>query len=60
MNNDFKKCKSIFNPYIARNLLKLGNQIIDIKPDKQCVDKTIFIFEQTEKFENDLIAILKK
>ena len=27
--------KSIFTPFVARNLLKMGNPIIDIKPYKE-------------------------
>ena len=50
--------KSIFSPYIARNLLRLGNPIIDIKPDKKKEGHTIFIFEITEKFKRDLPAII--
>ena len=40
--------KSIFTPYVARNLLRMGNPIFDIKPDKNNSSKTIFIFEGKE------------
>jgi len=40
-------------------LLKLGNPIVDIKPDKQKEGHTVFVFELTEKFKNDLATILK-
>ena len=49
-----KKYKSIFTPYVARRLLRMGNPIYDIKPDKTNYDKTIFIFEITEKLINDI------
>ena len=52
------ECKIIFKTYIARRLLKMGNPIIDIKPDKQHEGKTIFVFEITEKFNDDLASIL--
>lgn len=52
--------KSIFSPSIARKLLKLGNQIYDIKADKKNKDKTIFIFEVTEKFNLDMASIKKR
>lgn len=52
-----KKYKSIFNPGVARALLKLGNNIVDIKADKQDCNKTIFIFEETEKFIKDLVGL---
>ena len=32
--------KSIFTPYVARNLLRMGNPIFDIKPDKNNSSKT--------------------
>lgn len=46
--------KSIFTAGVARKLLKLGNPIYDIKPDKNNKDKSIFIFEETEKFKKDM------
>ena len=50
--------KCIFTPYVARRLLKMGNVIVDIKPRKEDRDKTIFVFEDTEKLQTDLtIAI---
>ena len=45
--------KSVFTPYVARRLLKMGNPIIDIKPCKEDRSKTIFVFEVTEKFKRD-------
>lgn len=51
--------KSIFTPGVARYLLKLGNPIYDIKADKQNKDKTIFIFEETEKFKKDMASVEK-
>ena len=53
-----KQYKTIFNPGIARRLLKLGNAIIDIKPDRNNSTKTLFIFEINEKFNNDLRVLL--
>lgn len=54
-----KKYKEIFTPYVARKLLKMGNPIYDIKPMKENRDKTIFIFEITEKFEKDMAIATK-
>lgn len=45
--------KSVFTPYVARRLLKMGNPIVDIKPCKEDRSKTIFVFEVTEKFRKD-------
>lgn len=52
--------KSIFKPKIARQLLRLGNPIYDIKACKENTDRTIFIFEQTEKFIKDLATVIKQ
>lgn len=51
--------KSIFTAGVARYLLKLGNPIYDIKADKKHKDKTIFIFERTEKFDKDMAGVKK-
>jgi hypothetical protein len=51
------KYKSIFTAGVARYLLKLGNPIYDIKADKKNKNKTIFIFEETEKFKNDMASV---
>lgn len=51
------KYKLIFNPIIARKLLKMGNVIVDIKPHKKYKDRTIFIFEYNDKLKNDLNLI---
>ena len=45
--------KSVFTPYVARRLLRMGNPIIDIKPCKEDRTKTIFVFEVTDKFKRD-------
>ena len=47
--------KCIFTPFVARNLLKMGNPIVDIKPDKNNKDKTIFVFEDTNKLKEDMV-----
>lgn len=50
--------KCIFTPFVAKKLLKMGNPIIDIRADKNNKDKTVFVFEDTEKLQTDLaIAI---
>ena len=50
------KTKCIFTPYVARRLLKMGNVIVDIKPRKEDRDKTIFVFEDTEKLKKDMVS----
>ena len=54
-----KNVKFIFTPYVAKNLLRMGNPIIDIKQDYKNEDKTIFIFELTEKLKKDLANATK-
>ena len=51
--------KIIIKPSIARKLLKLGNPILDIKPHREFKSETVFIFEITEKFKNDLSELKK-
>lgn len=53
------KYKIIYNPSIARQLLKKGNCLIDIKPNKLNKKETIFIFECTNKLLEDLTFISK-
>lgn len=52
--------KLIFKSYFARQLLKMGNPIFDIKPDREREGRTIFVFEKTEKFLNDLSTLLSE
>lgn len=54
------KYKIIYNPSIARQLLHLGNDIKDIKPNKLNKKETIFIFECDEKLLKDLTMISNK
>jgi len=51
--------KVIIKPPIARILLHKGNPILDIKPNKNNPNETVFVFEDTEKFRNDLTTITK-
>lgn len=55
-----KKFTSIFKPKLARNLLKMGNLIYDIKADKLNTNKTIFIFENTSKIQKDIKFLQNK
>ena len=51
-----RRYKEVFTPYVARRLLKMGNPIYDIKPAKENRDKTIFVFEITEKLQKDMVS----
>lgn len=44
----------IFKPAIARHLLKLGYQIIDIKAQKEDANKTVFVFKNQDGLEEIL------
>lgn len=46
--------KLIFSPTVARKLLKLGYVIVDIKPKRENKNESVFIFENTENFRDDL------
>lgn len=54
-----KEYKCILNAGTARRLLHDGHIVVDIKPMKEDKEKTVFIFEATEKFKNDLASINK-
>lgn len=53
------KAKVIYNPSIARQLLKKGNLIIDIKPNSKKTTETVFVFECTDKLLSDLTSVSK-
>lgn len=59
-NRASMKCHSIFDPGIARHLLRKGHTICDIKPKKENLDASIFLFEETEQFKADLADVLAK
>ena len=55
-----KQFKGIFNPAIARGLLKMNHPIVDIKSMKENPEKTIFFFEYNEQFEKDWSLLQEK
>lgn len=50
--------KIVTDVIIARRLIKLGNQIIDIKPRHGNPIATVFVFQENEKFNSDLKQII--
>jgi hypothetical protein len=46
-----RNVKLIFTAKLARHLLKLGYQIIDIKPNKDNPDRTVFIFKDNPELK---------
>lgn len=57
-----KKAITIFTAKMARDLLKEGFTLIDIKPDKHDPDKkrSVFIFENDEKLLEKIQECKKK
>lgn len=56
-NNKKKDAKLIFNAGACRSLLKAGCQIIDVKPDRENTDKSVFVFKNDEKFQMEFERI---
>ena len=57
---DTRQSRLIFDAKIARKLLKMGFVVIDIKPNRENTDKSIFVFENTEEFKQALTQILNE
>lgn len=55
-----KDAKLIFNAGTCRSLLKANCQIIDIKPDRENPDKTVFVFKNDEHFQEQFERINKE
>ena len=58
IEKDTRKSRLIFDAKIARKLLKMGFVVIDIKPNRENTDKSIFVFENTEDFRQALALII--
>ena len=50
----FIKTKAIFNGFLAKQLLHRGNAIVDLQKNHKLKNATVFFFEETEKFIQDL------
>lgn len=48
------KTKPIFNSFLAKQLLHCGNPIVDLQKNHKLKNATVFFFEETEKFIQDL------
>lgn len=53
-----KKARCIYAAPVARELLRRGYVITDIKPNKENHDKTVFVFEETDDFNSVLEDVL--
>lgn len=58
IEKDTRKSRLIFDAKIARKLLKMGFVVIDIKPNRENTDKSIFVFENTEDFKEAFAKIM--
>ena len=48
------KTKPILNSFLAKQLLHCGNPIVDLQKNHKLKNATVFFFEETEKFIQDL------
>ena len=46
-----KEFKLVFNAGVARQLIRMGLIVADIKRDRENQDKTVFVFKRTPEFE---------
>ena len=56
-NKKVKDAKLIFNAGACRSLLKAGCVIIDVKPDRENPDKSVFVFKNDEHFQKEFERI---
>ena len=52
-----KEFKLVFNAGVARQLLRVGVPIADIKSDRTNPDKTVFVFKNDEHFQREFERI---
>ena len=57
MENNKKEARLVFNMGVARALLKKGCTVIDVKPDRANVDKTVLVFKNDELFQTEFERI---
>lgn len=55
-----KQFKTIIYPSIARGLLKMGYKLVDIRPKKENLEATMFVFEvwNYRKFRQDMQKVI--
>lgn len=52
--------KLIFSQRVAKRLIALGDDVIDIEPNKHNKNKTVFVFEKNDKLSRDLDEATKR
>lgn len=60
MENNKKEARLVFNMGVGRALLKVGCQVIDVKPDRSNPDKTVLVFKNDELFQTEFERINKE
>ena len=60
MENIKKEYKLVFNAGVARQLIRMGLVVADIKKDRDNPDKTVFVFKRTPEFEAAFAQINKE
>ncbi|WP_297419631.1 hypothetical protein [Clostridium sp.] len=55
-----EKVKLVFKPEIARKLIRMGYRIVDIKPNKQIKNMSVFIFAIEGNLKEDLATLTKE
>ena len=60
MENIKKEYKLVFNAGVARQLIRMGLVVADIKKDRDNPDKTVFVFKRTSEFETAFAQINKE
>ncbi len=48
----------VYVPSLARKLLRMGHKIIDVKPNHEDRERTVHIFDITDKLDEDLQALI--
>lgn len=59
-NNKIKDARLVFNMGVSRALLKAGCSVIDCKPDRSNPDKTVLVFKNDAKFQQEFERINKE
>ncbi len=55
-----KKYKLVSSPRIAKKLITEGYKVVDINPDRDNSDKTVFIFESSEDLLEEIAKLEKR
>ena len=58
VKKDNRESRLVFDAKIARKLLKRGFFVIDIKPNRENQEKSIFVFENNESFQKAFSEIM--